>query len=211
MFDDLVFQSSRFLGCSRGEDGLIPTVAPRSRVQTWRRRSRSHSSNVDAGHCCSHACRFATTGSVVDRDSAVNCGGYAVGAHRLAWLFRAVYTGTRPWLTPAIRAEKGWRGRRELAPRCSATQLAARRHAPGQTRRVLNLPYQTHHTHTTHNTHNTHNTTHNTQHTTHNTDHTPYTHNTHYTHHTHHTQHTHNTHHTHNTQHRPEQDFKRFS
>ena len=51
---------------------------------------------------------------------------------------RAVYTGTRQGLTPAIRAEKGWRGRRELAPRCSATQLAARRHDPGQTRRVLN-------------------------------------------------------------------------
>ena len=29
------------------------TVAPRSRVQTWRRRSRSHSCNVYAGHCCS--------------------------------------------------------------------------------------------------------------------------------------------------------------
>ena len=28
-------------------------------------------------------------------------------------LFRAVYTGTRPGLTPTIRAEKGWRGRRE--------------------------------------------------------------------------------------------------
>ena len=40
-------------------------------------------------------------------------------------LFRAVYTGTRPGLTPAIRAGKGWRGRRELAPRCSATQLGA--------------------------------------------------------------------------------------
>ena len=48
---------------------------------------------------------------------------------------KAVCTGTRPWLTPAIRAGKGWRGRRELAPRCSATQLAARRNEPGQTRR----------------------------------------------------------------------------
>ena len=38
-------------------------------------------------------------------------------------LFRAVYTGTRPGLTPAIRAGKGWRGRRELAPRRSATQI----------------------------------------------------------------------------------------
>ena len=28
-------------------------------------------------------------------------------------------------LNPAIRAGKGWRGRRELAPRCSATQLGA--------------------------------------------------------------------------------------
>ena len=41
------------------------------------------------------------------------------------WLFRAVYTGTRPGGSPAIRAGKGWRGRRELVPRCSATQLGA--------------------------------------------------------------------------------------
>ena len=41
--------------------------------------------------------------------------------------FRAVYTGTRPGVAPAIRAGKGWRGRRELAPRCSATQLGASR------------------------------------------------------------------------------------
>ena len=34
-----------------------------------------------------------------------------------------MYTGTQPSLTPAIRAEKGWRGRRELAPRRSATQI----------------------------------------------------------------------------------------
>ena len=117
-----------------------------SLVQTWRRRSRPHSCNVDAGHYCSYACLYATTGTVLGRDSAVNCGGSAVGAHRLAWLFRAVYTGTRPGLTPAIRAGKGWRGRRELAPRCSATQLVARRHDPGQTRRVLNDSYHTHHT-----------------------------------------------------------------
>ena len=58
---------------------------------------------------------------------------------------RAVYLCARPGLTPAIRAEKGWRGRRELAPRRSATQLAARRHDPGQTRRVLNYSYHTHH------------------------------------------------------------------
>ena len=39
-------------------------------------------------------------------------------------------------LTPAIRAGKGW-GRRELAPKCSTAQLAARRHAPGKTCRAL--------------------------------------------------------------------------
>ena len=72
------------------------------------------------------------------RDSAENCGVSAVGhvtglsrfrscssttgvsAHHgydelMRRLFRAVYTGTRPGLTPAIRAGKGWRGRQELA------------------------------------------------------------------------------------------------
>ena len=39
------------------------------------------------------------------------------------FFFRAVYTGTRPGLTPAIRVGKGWRGRWELAPRCSATRI----------------------------------------------------------------------------------------
>ena len=43
----------------------------------------------------------------------------------LSCVFRAVYTGTRPGVSPAIRAGKGWRGRRELAPRCSATPLGA--------------------------------------------------------------------------------------
>ena len=36
---------------------------------------------------------------------------------------RALCTGTGPGLTPAIRVGKGWRGRRELAPRCSATRI----------------------------------------------------------------------------------------
>ena len=81
-------------------------------------------------------------------------------------LFRAVYTGTRPGLTPAIRAGKGWRGRRELAPRCSATQLAACRHDPDR-HGVFSM------TRTTHTTHNTQHTTH-TQHT-HNTHNTPHT------------------------------------
>ena len=89
------------------------------------------------------------------------------------FLGQCMYTGTRPGLTAAIRAGKGWRGR---APRCSATQLAARRDDPGQTRRSLNhlnhTPPHTTHTHHTHHTHPTHAThTHNrhpthTQHTT---------------------------------------------
>ena len=60
---------------------------------------------------------------------------YGVEAPQLApdLVFRAVYTGTRSGLTPAIRAGKGWRGRRELAPRCSATQLGALRRVAGQT------------------------------------------------------------------------------
>ena len=50
----------------------------------------------------------------------------AVAVHGvMGRLFWAVYTGTRPGVTPAIRAGKGWRGRRELALRCSATQLGA--------------------------------------------------------------------------------------
>ena len=56
-------------------------------------------------------------------DYAVYCGGSAV----CVWLvfLGAVYTGTRPRVPPSIRAGKGWWGRRELAPRCSATQLGA--------------------------------------------------------------------------------------
>ena len=58
----------------------------------------------------------------------------AVAVHGVTGrLFWAVYTGTRPGVTPAIRAGKGWRGRRELAPRCSATQLGARVRVAGQT------------------------------------------------------------------------------
>ena len=87
--------------------------------------------------------------------------------------------------SPTIRVGKGWRGRRELAPRCSATQLGAFRNEPGQTRRCLQLfvPH-THHTpHTTHTIHTTQN-----------------THHTHHTHHAHHTHHTHHTHHSHTPQ-----------
>ena len=83
----------------------------------------------------------------------------------------AVYTGTRPGF-PRHQGGKGWRGRRELAPRCSATRISCilrtrlDRHAVSSVIRT---------THTTH---------------------TP-THHT--THHTHHTLHTHHTHHTHTT------------
>ena len=58
------------------------------------------------------------------------------------------HTGTRPGLSPAIRAGKWWRGHRELAPRCSGTQLDACRNAPGQTRRSLSHVHHTPHTHT---------------------------------------------------------------
>ena len=73
-------------------------------------------------------------------------------------------------VSPAIRAGKGWRGRRELAPRCSATQLGAFRNEPGQTRRCLQLsvpptsptpttPYTTNTTNNANNANNANNTT----------------------------------------------------
>ena len=55
-------------------------------------------------------------------------------------------TGTRPGLTPAIWAGKGGRGRRELAPRCSATQLAACRHDLDRHGVFFNHPNHNHHT-----------------------------------------------------------------
>ena len=62
-----------------------------------------------------------------------------------------MYTGTRPGVSPAIRAGKGWRGRRELAPRCSATQLGARPcvHIDRDMCAILG-PYQHHHHHPHH-------------------------------------------------------------
>ena len=58
-----------------------------------------------------------------------------------------MYTGTRPGLTPAIRAEKGWRGRRELAPRRSATQIRCmhRRRVWRDTRRTQGPNHHHHH------------------------------------------------------------------
>ena len=50
----------------------------------------------------------------------------AVAVHGVTGSFFGPCTQvTRPGVNPAIRAGKGWRGRRELAPRCSATQLGA--------------------------------------------------------------------------------------
>ena len=63
------------------------------------------------------------------------CRGSAVAVHRpvvaahhgydepMRRLFRAVCTGARQGLSPAIRAGKRWRGRREFAPRRSATRI----------------------------------------------------------------------------------------
>ena len=84
------------------------------------------------------------------------------------WLFGPCTQEHGPG-SPTIRVGKGWRGRRELAPRCSATQFGAFRNEPGLTRRFLNYSYHTHHTqHTQHTQHTTHNTrTTRAQHTTH--------------------------------------------
>ena len=56
-------------------------------------------------------------------------------------------TGRGPGLTPAIRAEKGWRGRRELAPRRSATQINCmhRRRVWRDTHVVHSCPHHHHH------------------------------------------------------------------
>ena len=86
-------------------------AAPAVRVQTWRIRS-------------AHMPVVALTGAWDGRDSAVHCGGSAVGTHRPA-CFLGLCTQVHGQGSPAIRAGKGWRGGRELAPRCSATQLGA--------------------------------------------------------------------------------------
>ena len=98
-------------------------AAPAVRVQMWRSWSSSHSCNVDAGDAA-HMPVVASTGAWDGRDSAVHCGGSAVGTHRLP-CFLGPCTQVHGQGSPAIRAEKEWRGRRELAPRCSATQLGA--------------------------------------------------------------------------------------
>ena len=76
---------------------------------------------------------------VMESRCAENCRGLRSCFHGVTGrLFWAVYTGTRPGASPAIRAGKEWRGRRELAPRCSATQLGALRRLAGQTPLCLN-------------------------------------------------------------------------
>ena len=54
-----------------------------------------------------------------------------------------MYTGTRPGVSSAIRAGKGWRGRRELAPRCFCHPIRCirRRRVWRDTHAVLNSPY----------------------------------------------------------------------
>ena len=116
------------------------------------------------------------------------------------WVFFGPCTLVHGQGSPAIRAGKGWRGRWELAPRCSATQLGALRRLAGQTPSCLNYPYHTHHTH---HTHITHTTTHTTPTPHHTPTPTPTPHTPHTPHHTtpHHTTTPphHHTHHTHNT------------
>ena len=78
--------------------------------------------------------------------------------------FLAVYTGYTARGSPAIRRRRGGGGRRELAPRCSATQLGcivarARTDSPCCESFVPHTPQHTSHTHNHRNTH-AHHTTH---------------------------------------------------
>ena len=131
---------------------------------------------------------------VMESRRAENCGG-----HRscFSWCDGKAFFGPCTQVhgqgSPAIRAGKGWRGRRELAPRCSATRISCISGAwQDRLRRVLIIS-------TTRTTNTTHHTHHTTPHTTctHNTQHHMYTHNTNTTHHMY--THTHNTTCTHTT------------
>ena len=65
---------------------------------------------------------------VMESRRAENCGGLR---SCISWCDGKAFFGPCTQVhgqgSPAIRAGKGWRGRRELAPRCSATQLGAPR------------------------------------------------------------------------------------
>ena len=71
---------------------------------------------------------FATTGAVWSMTWRSSSTVVDVPVTLVVLLTRALCTGTRPGLTPAIRAGKGWRGRQELAPRRSATQISRMRY-----------------------------------------------------------------------------------
>ena len=164
------------------------------RVQTGRRQPRSHSCNssyscldkvVHTPVVCNDRC------SVVQR--AENCDVSQLlflrcGADRgvmpqimeivqvfslLDWVMRALRTGTGPGLTPAIRAGKGWRGRRECYSQVTCHSNSVHAHWRVMEKHSWHVtvseppPPTPHHT-TQHNT--THHTT--PHHTTHHTPHT---------------------------------------
>ena len=66
---------------------------------------------------------------VMDSRRAQNCGGLR---SCISWCDGKAFLGRVHRYTargsPAIRVGKGWRGRRELAPRCSATRIRCIRH-----------------------------------------------------------------------------------
>ena len=109
-------------------------------VRSVRRQSRSH--------CCC----FTPDSQYIDKvvDVPVVFRMPVVASNRCRdglWVFLGPCTQVHGQVSPAIRAGKGWRGRRELAPRCSATQLGALRRVAGQTPSCLNHPYHHHHHH----------------------------------------------------------------
>ena len=108
-------------------------------VRSVRRQSRSH--------CCC----FTPDSQYIDQvvDVPVVFRMPVVASNRCRdglWVFLGSCTQVHGQGSPAIRAGKRWRGRRELAPRCSATQLGALRRVARQTPSCLSHPYHTHHT-----------------------------------------------------------------
>ena len=101
-----VVQLQQF-GCRRGEYGRVPTIA---------------TSMLDTVAHMPVVSQRQVSGMVETVQ-------YTVEAPQLALIDLLVFLGPCTQVhgqgSPAIRAGKGWRGRRELAPRCSATQLGA--------------------------------------------------------------------------------------